>query len=272
MDYIKTSDILDPNQAQPYFGLSLEFHQASTKEALQNICLGLIGSSYSSGEIYVLWGCVRTGAADGAGSGVASVSAGAIFHNGEIYTVPAFTTANIAGKTLFSAISTSYAAFDPSTFSNGAAFNVHQIRQWSITAANSGSLPQIGWQYINDIWHYVGGANALGTSFYHSWTSYSGILGSFPVRFRLSLDRRHVELGGIITGGAQGTIGFYLPDGYRPTRVVTYDNLNILANTSRGVVYAFPDVGNPSLDYGIQLGTGTGTLDINLDGVMIPLD
>jgi hypothetical protein len=35
--------------------------------------------------------------------------------------------------------------------------------------------------------------------------------------FRLSVDRKHVELGGGIKGGANGSIAFTLPVGYRPT-------------------------------------------------------
>lgn len=69
-----------------------------------------------------------------------------------------FRTANIAGQTLYSSLIVTQAAFDPSQFSNGVSFNVHNIRQWNIVQAASGSLPQSGWIQIYDKVHLVGSA------------------------------------------------------------------------------------------------------------------
>ena len=146
MNTIITSLINDSlNREQPWLGPSLQFKEDSDKETFNNIVLALIGPSYSSSQVYILWGCVRTGAADGAGSGAAAVSAGAVFFNGEVYTVAAFTTANINSQYLASAISITNGSPDPVEFSDTTTGNVHNIRQWLITQGASGANLVSGW-------------------------------------------------------------------------------------------------------------------------------
>ncbi len=149
MDRIITTNIDDSiGQEQPLLGKSVDFFQDATQEAIANTVIGLIGSSYSTSQVYVLFGCVRTGAADGAASGAADVTAGAVFYNGEVYTVDAFSTTNINSQYLSSALSITSASFDPVDFSNSVPFSVHNKRKWLISQTSSaGSTPVSGWSY-----------------------------------------------------------------------------------------------------------------------------
>jgi len=139
MKNIDTLQVVDPSVQQPFLATSLKFLQDGNIEALSNLIIGLIGSSYSASQVYILFGCVRSGAADGAGSGSAAVTAGAVFFNGEVYTVDAFSTANINSQNLYSALSVTNPSPDPVTFSDGSSKNVHNVRKWLIAQAGSGS-------------------------------------------------------------------------------------------------------------------------------------
>ena len=147
MNTILTNIINDSiNREQPFLGPSLQFKEDSDLETFKNIILALIGPSYSTSQVYILWGCVRTGAADGASSGSAAVTAGAVFFNGEVYTVAAFSTANINSQYLASALSVTNGTPDPVTFADQTSQYVHNVRQWLITQAGSaGSTPVSSW-------------------------------------------------------------------------------------------------------------------------------
>jgi len=153
MNQIITSNVNDSiNQEQPLLATSLAFLQSGIIEGLGNSVQAQIGSSYSTSTIYVLWGLIRTGAADGASSGTVTITAGAIYYNGEIYTVPAFTGTMATGKAVYSALTITNGSPDPTTFSNGNTFNVHNIRQWIFSIATSGSNAQSTFYYLNTDW------------------------------------------------------------------------------------------------------------------------
>ena len=239
MNNIDVSNISDPNQAQPYFGKSLQFHQDATKEALNNLAISMIGASYVTNQVYVLFGCIRTGAVDGAGSGAAAVSAGAIFYNGEVYTVPAFSTANIAGQNLYSVLTVTDAAFDPSQFSNGVSFNVHNIRQWDIVQAGSGTNLQSGWIYLDKV-HLVGTTGE--PAYLANVSTAPAVIGvnQNPTSFTRRKD--NLVINGYIkrTGGGATTAFdiFALPSVYLPTYNTPPSNylFGIAINLTTGVV------------------------------------
>ncbi|HKC67701.1 MAG TPA: hypothetical protein VKG26_05690, partial [Bacteroidia bacterium] len=76
---------------------SIDFIQQANFEAFKNTVQGMIGNSYDASKVYVLWGCVNSGS----GSNY-NISAGAVFYNGEVYTVDAtsFTATGTAVGTL----------------------------------------------------------------------------------------------------------------------------------------------------------------------------
>jgi hypothetical protein len=87
-------------------------------------------------SITILWGCINTGTGTGIGNS-AIISAGAVYYNGEIYQVPAFSTASIVNG-LKGTITTSYVSgIDPVLFSDNTTHNVHQIKTIVISDAVS---------------------------------------------------------------------------------------------------------------------------------------
>lgn len=138
MNNIDTSQIVDPNVEQPFLGGSLAFLQNATKESIANVVIGMIGKNYSTSTVYILYGCVRSGTADG-GTGNTSITAGAVFYNGEVFTVQAQTVALVANN-LYGAIGITPISPDPVTFSDGSSHNVHLQRQFTMSTTNTGKL------------------------------------------------------------------------------------------------------------------------------------
>lgn len=257
MKNIKTSLIVDPGVQQPFIGPSLAFLQDATKEAISNVIIGMIGSTYSSSQVYILFGCVRTGALDGAGSGAAAVTAGAVFFNGEVYTVPAFSTANISGQTLYSDVVTTNPSPDPVKFSDGTLKNVHDVRQWVISQAASGSNAVSTW--INSTWHTIGASGE--PAFQNSWT-----LNTNPVKFKIDA-AGFVCMEGIATGGNTGTTVFTLPVGYRPSASKRFAPASF-GGSSADVTISISTSGNVTISYS----STPGTESIFLDCVRFSLD
>lgn len=102
-----------------------------------------------SSSVTILWGCVNTGTGTGVGQS-AVISAGAVYYNGEIYQVPAFSTASIVNG-LKGTITTTYAGIDPILFSDSTTHNVHQIKTMVISDATSG-FQYSTWKSIKRAW------------------------------------------------------------------------------------------------------------------------
>lgn len=102
-----------------------------------------------SSSVTILWGCVNTGTGTGIGQS-AIISAGAVYYNGEIYQVPAFSTASIVSG-LKGTITTTYSAIDPVLFSDNNTHNVHQIKTIVISDAASG-FQYNTWKSIKNEW------------------------------------------------------------------------------------------------------------------------
>lgn len=219
MNTIDTSLIVDPNVQQPFTGPSLAFLQNATLEAISNVVKGLAYPSYSSSQVYVLYGCERTGAADGAASGAAAVAAGAVFYNGEVFTVPAFSTTNINSQTLYSALVSTSVSPDPVLFSDNSSKNVHFQRQWVVSQSGSGSNAQSSWVYLSKpTWNYIGDSGK--PTFKTNWGNYNLLGYGDPVGYSIDKDG-FLCLRGIATntGNVSPTL-FTLPVGFRPTSKV----------------------------------------------------
>ena len=99
-----------------------------------------------STKVTKLWGCINTGTGTGIGNS-AIISAGAVYYNGEIYQVPAFTTASIVNG-LLGVVTTGYVSgVDPVTFSDNTTHSVHEIKTIIITDLTAaGDLAYSNWQ------------------------------------------------------------------------------------------------------------------------------
>lgn len=135
MNIIKTSNIIEPSQLQPFTGYSLEFLQNATKEMLYSIVQTFIGNVTSSTTPYILWGCVKTNT----GGTNYSYTQGYIMFNKEIYYFPAIPTISITDTDVCTIISTPDSVADPLNFSNGVSFNVHDHWTLQLTNGISGS-------------------------------------------------------------------------------------------------------------------------------------
>lgn len=111
---------------------TLEHLQESHKENIADLIKGLVAGSASP---IALFGCV-----DSDGGAGFNISAGAIYHNNEIFEIDAFVGSPGGGQTAVLSLVTTYRAGDPVKYSDNSSHNTHAIRkyQWSIAATGSG--------------------------------------------------------------------------------------------------------------------------------------
>ena len=136
MKKIKTSDITTA-VGMPLKSGSLEHLQAAYSECLDSVVKRILGDGYLTTKVYILYGC------DSSNLGSAwTITAGAVFYNGEIYLVPAASFSVSGSNVPVGNIVTTYFSAtnaDPVQFTNSANLNVHEIRQIVITSGASGS-------------------------------------------------------------------------------------------------------------------------------------
>gem|GEM_PF-1809933 len=135
MRILDVSAITNSKQFFPKQG-TLQFLQDAYKEQLNNICLSLLGSiAYSPTTAYVLFGCVNSGS----GSNYV-ISAGAIFYNGEVFSVPAVSLTASGNVPVANIVTAQYTVnADPVTYSDATTGNIHNIRTIAIGLGTSGS-------------------------------------------------------------------------------------------------------------------------------------
>lgn len=214
MNNIDTLQIVDPTVQQPFLGKSLKFLQDANLEAFNNAVITFIdasGRTYDPTKVYILWGCVVTGVT--VGPGTCTMTAGAIFYNGEIYTVQSTSGSVGAGFTVYSQVIVLTGTPDPVNFSDGSYKNVHNVRQFILqnmtTGSGTANLAVDNWIRLNDITNDY----QVVSSFLNSWTS-SGA----GVRYRKQ--GRFLEVTGDVTNtGNINTIVFQLPTGYQPSQI-----------------------------------------------------
>jgi len=114
---------------------TLQFLQDANAEVFAALILGLIGSTYDPAKVYVLYGCVNSGAGNNY-----IISAGAVFYNGEVFLVDAVSF-SAAGTAIFSIVTTHYGVnADPCTLSDTSVVNVHNIRKMAVGNGVSGAM------------------------------------------------------------------------------------------------------------------------------------
>jgi len=134
MKKIDTTNITG-NQKAPYIKATHDHIKESIQDTTGNIIKGLLGS-YTTGDLIVLYGCVVTANIPG----TSSITAGAIYYNGEIYEVDANASLITTGSdTLVWGVVTDYRSGDPVTWSDGVDRDLHRVDKLALSAGASGS-------------------------------------------------------------------------------------------------------------------------------------
>ena len=137
MKKVKTSDITT-TIGMPIKSGTLDHVQSAFIECIDSLVQRIVGNGYDPNKVYVLYGCEDQNAI----SPLVSITAGAVFYNGEVYLVPATSYTNTGSNVPVANIVTSYFTgtnADPVTLTDRTPRNVHEIRRMVITGAASGS-------------------------------------------------------------------------------------------------------------------------------------
>ena len=111
----------------------IEFIESAYKEAFKNALIAQIGSTYSPSVAYVIWGCVNSGTNPNP-----IIGAGAMFFNGEIYTVGAASFGNGGANVSVCSI-TDVSDGNSRLFNDNNLYPVTRVRQIAIATGASGS-------------------------------------------------------------------------------------------------------------------------------------
>jgi hypothetical protein len=140
MKKIDTTNIAGSAKA-PFIKDTHDHYKEAIAEATSESVKGLLGG-YTTNDLIVLWGCTVT-VTGGAipGTGTATLSAGAIYYNGEIYPVDAnLALATTNPQTLIWSVATTYIASDSTLeWSDGVIRDLHQIDKLALSAGTTGS-------------------------------------------------------------------------------------------------------------------------------------
>lgn len=133
MNKLITSDI-SAGARMPIKQGTLEFLQQAYQQPINALAQRIIGTNYDPTKAYVLYGLTGS-------SG--NITAGALFFNGEVYLCDGDSSGLPCGggnvSVLNIAISQYTTNADPVTFSDGAIYDIHDIRKVAITCGASGS-------------------------------------------------------------------------------------------------------------------------------------
>lgn len=234
---------------QPLLSRSMEFLQDSYKEIFDALAQSIIIDK----TLYnVLFGCVNSTP----GGGTFTISAGAIYQNGEVYLVDAATLTPGGGQTVVLVLETTYQSGDPIQFSDGSTHNVHEIKKLKLQNGVSGSglVDYSSVVFHNEKWNVVGASGQ--PAFQNSWN-----FNTNNVRFKKDKSG-FLVMDGVAFGGSTGTVVFTLPVGYRPATSKRFYGASNAVDTSQVYIATNGDV---SISY-----TSNGS--VFLDSVRFALD
>jgi len=188
MKKVDTSNIIEFVRQLGATGVTLDHIISAVQETTDSIVRALTGNA---GGVIVLYGCVNSGS--GANY---IISAGAVWYNGEIFLVDAF-TGTTGGTTIVLSIVTTYDVGDPVKYSNNQNYYTHAIRKIAFSVSASGS----GISDFSAVTRYSPQTSSNWTNLVlvNSWSS-----AADPVpQYRLI--NGMVELSGLILGGSAAT-------------------------------------------------------------------
>ncbi len=171
--------------------------QESSQEIVDSIARALLQNNQT--DIIILYGCINSG------SGTTyTISAGAVYYQGEIYQVPAFNgVASGSNIPVINVDTITYRSGDPVVYSDGNTFNTHGIRTMVFTFGLTGtgladfaslnSLAKPKWTNLTLI---------------NGWTN----SGLNPVRYRINAAGRYYISGVINSAAASSGLFANLPN------------------------------------------------------------
>lgn len=264
MKKIDTTNIAGLAKA-PFIKATHDHIKESIQESTSNIVKGLIGS-YTTNDLIVLYGCVVTATIPG----TSSITAGAIYYNGEIYEVDANASLITTGvQTLVWGVSTTYIAADLSlTWSDGTIRNLHQIDKLALSAGASGSgLANYNGATVKTLVQATAG----------TWTALT-FSNSYTGTAEYSLDKRgYVRFRGKITAPAVVASSLFttLPDSVCPSTSLSVFAVIPQSSSFVPASYMFRltidgDNGQTTIT---ELGGGNvvANAQISLDGLIYPV-
>jgi hypothetical protein len=191
----------------PFLKATHDQYKETIQETTGNIIKGLMGS-YSTNDIVILYGCVVavTGGSI-PGTGTATLTAGAVYYNGEIYEVDANASLSTTNpQTLIWQVVTTYRSGDPVEWSDGLTRDLHQQDKLRLVAGTAGG----GLANYNESTVKRYSSGSLAPTYQTGWSA-----GSAP--FAYEKIGNIVYLRGRVVRGVGGTnLITQMPSGYRP--------------------------------------------------------
>lgn len=135
------SSFITSTALQPFKQGTWEHLQSSYTEAIAAMGSG-VATDMASNKPYIIYGLIKN-----TGMSNVTVTAGAVFYNGEIYLVDAVTLALPSGNEIVLTTAVSYYTdpkADPTTMTDGSTPNVHQINKVVLVNGTTGTTNYIG--------------------------------------------------------------------------------------------------------------------------------
>lgn len=263
MKYIDFSTVSTTVSA-PFTSGVANYYQAAYKEAIGKLAIPIIGSQYNNTDYFILEGCKNTGT----GSSYI-ISAGSIFHNGEVYEVDAatFTAAGTAVGTITLVPDPIAGNGNPLTFSDGTLVNALINKKILFANGTSGSgsvdfsdLKPVGMEDR----HIVGATGE--PAFQNSWGNVGGSVAQ--VSFRKDFSKKIIYLEGeIIKSGPSLLAGVPSVFWTFPTDFITAKDRYFSVNSDVGdypVIITIRTDGNISAVSNTTVSSG---INLTLDGI-----
>jgi hypothetical protein len=251
------------SHGQPFSSLALSFIQQGYTETTAATIIAMIGTSYSTSMVYILYGC---GSSTSGGNTI--IAPGALFYNGEIFLTGGSTFTTPSGSNIV--VTNLTVAFDDTTpgttFADGTTAQIRAIR----TVSFAGGLTTTGNLTTTNASDYDNLAIAdapFSTALTLGPTSSNPGSPYYNASFKVK--GNEVKLCGVIyvdntVGG--GTIPILtLPVGSRPASEVALNIINTVTNTSGVIVITAGGVMNLNA-------SGAGAGNIYLDGISFRLN
>jgi hypothetical protein len=228
MDYIDYSNITT-GVSQPFEKITWEVLQNSYATAIDELLQGVVGDSYDPTKVYILHGCIQSGA-----GAFITISAGAVYCAGEVYQVPTITVASPLVNPFVFNLDITFADTDSPSgtlFSDGIYRPVHQLRTAVLALQVSGTGNLNGGASANNDFDSAIRINALWETpltFNTNW-----VTGAVPMRVKKDIARNRIDITGSAgtTGTPSGTLAVTIGSGYRPLNTIAIPLVLIDLNT-----------------------------------------